>query len=290
MNITIDKNSGFCVGVINAIQTAENYLKNHRNLYCLGDIVHNNEEVSRLASMGLIVISHDYFQKLHDATVLIRAHGEPPETYRLAEENNITLIDATCSVVLRLQKKIRETYLKMCSQSGQILIYGKRGHAEVIGLLGQTEQQGIVLSSWEDVDRIDFTKPAALFSQTTQSLQDYDSLIDEIRNRYQLAGDESYFEYYDTICKSVANRAKQIVDFARQFDRVFFVSGEKSSNGLYLYSICKKSNPNTYFISRLEQLQQFPFSKEDKIGICGATSTPMWLMRNVADELLKSNK
>ncbi|MDR2980442.1 MAG: 4-hydroxy-3-methylbut-2-enyl diphosphate reductase [Bacteroidales bacterium] len=285
MNINIDKNSGFCFGVINAIQTAEKYLQDHQALYCLGNIVHNNEEVNRLAELGLMVISHAYFRELHDTTVLIRAHGEPPETYQLADKNNIILIDATCSVVLKLQKRIREAYQQLKGSNGQVLIFGKQGHAEVIGLLGQTKQNGLVISSINDIDKIDFTKPAILFSQTTQSLQDYYNLIEEIKKRYQAVGNASLFTFHDTICKLVNNRSKQISDFARQFDKVIFVSGEESSNGLYLYGICKQHNPNTYFISQEEQLCGLPIESSDSVGVCGATSTPMWLMCNVAAAL-----
>ncbi|MDL2297025.1 4-hydroxy-3-methylbut-2-enyl diphosphate reductase [Bacteroidales bacterium OttesenSCG-928-B11] len=285
MEIAIDENSGFCFGVINAIQTAENYLQNHSKLYCLGDIVHNNEEVNRLTRLGLIVISHEQFQKLHDTTVLIRAHGEPPETYQLAERNNITLIDATCSVVLKLQQRIRDVYRKLNDSEGQILIFGKQGHAEVIGLLGQTEQNGLVISSIADIEKIDFSKIAILFAQTTQSLQDYYALTDEIKTRYQNVGNERLFDFHDTVCRSVANRSKQIAEFAKRFDRVIFVSGEKSSNGLYLYGICKANNPQTFFISNAEQVLDLPVNQDDSVGICGATSTPMWLMRKVEDIL-----
>lgn len=287
MRIVIDDHSGFCFGVINAIQTAENYLAENQTLYCLGDIVHNNEEVARLSELGLVVISHEYFRKLHNATVMIRAHGEPPDTYRLAEENNLTLIDATCSVVLALQKRIREAYKNMQESNGKVLIYGKKGHAEVVGLQGQTAQEALVISSLADIDKIDYTKPAILFSQTTQSVQDYTALVEEIRKRYRISENEHLFTSCDTICKSVANRAKQIAEFAKQFDKLVFVSGEKSSNGLYLYEICRKNNPNTYFISQVSQVAHLPIQENDNVGICGATSTPMWLMKEVAEALVR---
>lgn len=280
MKIVIDKDSGFCFGVINAIKTAEEYLSQHSHLYCLGDIVHNNEEVKRLSDNGLEVVTNEQFAKLHDTTVLIRAHGEPPETYQLAQKNNITLIDATCPVVLHLQQNIKKDYEKSLNQR-QILIFGKKGHAEVTGLLGQTQRNGIVISSEDDLQNIDYQKPATIYSQTTQSLEDYFHLIEIIRKRYQEAGHPEFFEYHDTICRLVANRANHIQHFAGQYDMIIFVSGEKSSNGLYLFDICKKSNPKSFFISHIEQLKQIDFSKVENIGICGATSTPMWLMENM---------
>ncbi|MBO4655576.1 MAG: 4-hydroxy-3-methylbut-2-enyl diphosphate reductase [Bacteroidales bacterium] len=286
MNITIDKDSGFCFGVINAIRTAEEYLSQHQHLYCLGDIVHNNEEVKRLAAKGLEVVSNEQFAKLHDTTVLIRAHGEPPETYQLARQNNITLIDATCPVVLHLQQNIKKKFEN--SPERQILIFGKKGHAEVTGLLGQTQRHGIVISSAEDLNLIDYTKPASLYSQTTQSLEDYYQLIDTIRQRYADLHHEEMFEYQDTICRLVANRAKHIQEFAHQHDIILFVSGEKSSNGLYLYDICKQANPRSFFISRIEQVQQYQFLPHESIGICGATSTPMWLMEQIKQVILTS--
>ena len=284
--IVVDLNSGFCFGVINAIRTAEQYLLEHQTLYCLGDIVHNNEEVQRLTDMGLQIINYDQFSSLHDTTVLIRAHGEPPETYRIAKENNIHLIDATCPVVLKLQKRILSEHLN--NKSGkQILIYGKKGHAEVIGLLGQTENTGIVISSPEDIECIDFNRPSILYSQTTQSQEQYQQLIEAIQARYQAAGHADWFAYEGTICGKVSSRAKQIADFASSFDIILFVSGEKSSNGLYLYNICKAHNPHSFFLTNVEQLSQINLPPADSIGICGATSTPMWLMQDLAEKCAK---
>lgn len=279
--VVIDENSGFCFGVTNAIKSAEEYLQNHDYLYCLGDIVHNNEEVSRLSGMGLHIISKEQFRELRDTTVLIRAHGEPPEIYRIAVENHIRLIDATCPVVLRLQKRIADEY-RSASPHKQILIFGKKGHAEVIGLLGQTENTGIVLSSLDDIPNIDFTKPSKIYSQTTQSVELYTQMIQEIRRRYAEIGNADMFDYQDTICRKVASRANQIADFAARFDVVLFVSGEKSSNGLYLFDICRKHNPQSYILSNLEQLEQIDLSHANTVGICGATSTPMWLMQRFA--------
>ncbi len=282
MKVTIDENSGFCFGVIHAIQTAEDYLKNHKILYCLGDIVHNNEEVRRLTSIGLRVISQEQFRELHDTTVLIRAHGEPPLTYQIAKENNINLIDATCPVVLRLQKRISDFHHNKSNLDKQILIFGKKGHAEVVGLMGQADNNVIVLSSIEDVHKIDYSRPAMLYSQTTQSLEQYYHLIQEIQRQYQIQGREDMFQYADTICRKVANRATQIVDFAKQHDAILFVSGEKSSNGLYLFDICRKNNAHSYLISNVGQLKDVDLKGRESVGICGATSTPMWLMEECA--------
>lgn len=290
MEITIDKNSGFCFGVVRAIEAAEMNLQNESKLYCLGDIVHNNEEVKRLSTMGLEIISHDVFNTLQDTKVLIRAHGEPPETYLFAKKNNIRLIDATCVVVLKLQQDIKRSYEDPAFENGQILIYGKAGHAEVIGLLGQTKNNGLVISSYEDIDKIDFNRPAKLYSQTTQSVEEYQNIIDAIQKKYAKKGNECMFTFYDTICKRVANRANEIREFAARFDKVIFVSGEKSSNGLYLFDICKQTNPKSYFIYRTEQLKEIFFSKNDKIGVCGATSTPMWLMEDIVKVIRLNNK
>lgn len=281
MNIVIDENSGFCFGVIHAIRTAEQYLAQHETLYCLGDIVHNSEEVERLAGIGLEVISPTRFRELRDTTVLIRAHGEPPETYHIAAQHHIRLIDATCPVVLRLQQHIAEFHSTSANANVQILIFGKKGHAEVIGLMGQTGNDGIILSSIEEIDRIDCSRPAMLYSQTTQSVELYNQLIEAIKARYREAGHPDWFQYADTICRKVAYRATQIKEFACRHDIILFVSGEKSSNGLYLYNICKRNNANSHLISQIGQLQDIDFSGAQSVGICGATSTPMWLMEKI---------
>ncbi len=279
--VVIDENSGFCFGVINAIRTAEKHLGEQHFLYCLGDIVHNNEEVRRLSNLGLHIISHEQFRELHDTTVLIRAHGEPPEIYRLAEQNHIHLIDATCPVVLKLQQRIHDEY-HTGEPGKQILIFGKKGHAEVVGLLGQTDNTGIVISTPEDIERIDFSRPSKLYSQTTQSLEQYNELIGRIRARYEADGHSEWFSYADTICRKVSSRAKQIAEFATRYDVILFVSGEKSSNGLYLYNICKQHNPRTFLLTSADQLDEVPMGENDSIGVCGATSTPMWLMEDIA--------
>lgn len=287
MQVVIDRNAGFCFGVVHAIEAAERVLQQQGQLYCLGDIVHNNEEVRRLEGKGLHIINETEFGQLHDTRVLIRAHGEPPQTYARAKENRIELIDATCQVVLKLQRDIADSYRRVKPRNGQIVIYGKQGHAEVVGLLGHTCQEGIVISSINDLDRIDFSRPSVLYSQTTQSLEEYGKIIAEMRSRYRALGREEDFEFHDTICRRVANRARQVQEFAVQYDVVIFVSGEKSSNGLYLYDLCRKINPRSYFVSHVGQLEQIPFEGSESVGVCGATSTPMWLMQEVASVLEK---
>ena len=275
--IIIDKNSGFCAGVINAIRTAEEWLEREGSLYCLGDIVHNSEEMQRLADMGLRVITHEEFRQLRHTRVLIRAHGEPPETYRIAQENDIEIIDATCKVVLHLQRTIRQHFEE--DRSRQILIFGKKGHAEVIGLLGQTDGTGTVITSIEDIDKIDTARPTMLFSQTTQNFDEYHRIIKAIKEKFAAARKKILFNYAESICGSVVSRAEEIHNFASHYDNIIFVSGEKSSNGLYLYNICKNANPNTFFVSTLNQIDALSDLNGESIGICGATSTPMWLMK-----------
>jgi 4-hydroxy-3-methylbut-2-enyl diphosphate reductase len=283
MTITIDKNSGFCFGVIHAIRTAELYLQKHHRLYCLGDIVHNNEEVNRLTDLGLKIITPEQFRNLRDTTVLIRAHGEPPTTYQIAKENNITLIDATCQVVSQLQQKIKTEVV--LHPEAQILIVGKAGHAEVEGLLGQTLHNGKVISSIQDLEQIDYSKPAKLYAQTTQSAKKYEEIAEKICDNYKKEGSEHLLEIHNTICKRVSNRASEIAAFALQFDAVLFVSDEKSSNGLFLYEVCQQKNKNTYFISSHKQLKEIDFQNYNTVGICGATSTPIWLMEKIAENL-----
>ena len=285
MEIEIAKNAGFCFGVTNAVDTAEEYLSKHKTLYCLGDIVHNDAEGERLFNMGLIQITYEQFLHLKDTTVLIRAHGEPPETYTIAQENNIRLIDATCPVVLNLQKKIEKVFSSHPDQ--QILIAGKKGHAEVIGLLGQTKQNGIVISKKDDIDQIDFMKPAVMFTQTTFDVDQFMQLVQEIEKRYRNAGSADLFSFHDTTCKQVCNRKKQIEKFVEKYDMIVFVSGEKSSNGLQLFNKCKLINPNSHFISNLESVELLPYKDATSIGICGATSTPKWLMEQVKNRLLE---
>ena len=276
--IEIDKNSGFCFGVVNAIRKAEEELEKSGRLYCLGDIVHNNSEVTRLQEKGLITIDHDTFAQLHDVKVLLRAHGEPPETYRIARENRIEIIDATCPVVLQLQRKIKQSYEQSDPEREQIVIYGKRGHAEVNGLVGQTDGHAVVVEGVEDFDRLDFTKKIKLYSQTTKSVEGLQSVVEEITRR---SGGEPP-EYHDTICRQVANRIPNIRNFAHQHDLILFVCGRKSSNGKVLYEECRQENPNTHLVSDVSEIDAAWLVGRESIGICGATSTPKWLMEEVA--------
>ena len=285
MNVTIDANSGFCFGVVYAIQMAEDELNASGQLYCLGDIVHNNMEVERLEAKGLKIIDHDQLRQLHDTKVLIRAHGEPPETYKIAIENNIELIDASCPVVLKLQNRIRNGYEHL--GEGQIVVYGKEGHAEVNGLVGQTNGKAIIANSIDDLGQIDFNRPIQFFSQTTQPTEGFRAMRDEIVKRIKDAGKDEveYFESNDTLCRQVSNREPQLLEFAKAHDVIIFVSGKKSSNGKVLYDVCKSVNPSTYFVSVWEEVQPEWLSSAENVGICGATSTPMWLMEEIATHI-----
>ena len=282
MKIEIDKNSGFCFGVMRATTTAETELTKEQPLYCLGDIVHNGQEVERLTQLGLITIDHTQLEKLHDARVLLRAHGEPPHTYELARQNGIKIIDATCPVVLKLQQKIKQAYTN--HPDAQIVIYGKIGHAEVIGLEGQTEGKAIVIEDEKDLSKIDFNRPIILFSQTTKSIEGFNNLVNTIKEK--LASTNGiHFEYHDTICRNVANRIPDIKHFASQFDVILFVAGAKSSNGKVLFNECLSVNPRTYLVSSANELNPKWFEDIESIGICGATSTPKWLMEAVKSKI-----
>jgi len=282
LNIEIDKKSGFCFGVVKAITKAEEELAKGETLYCLGDIVHNGQEVERLTNMGLITIDHEQFALLHDAKVLLRAHGEPPKTYDIAKENNLTLIDASCPVVLKLQNRIKKAYQNAPSPDTQIVIYGEKGHAEVNGLVGQTDEKAIVIESEADLDKLDFSRKIQLFSQTTKSLDGFNELVITLSKKVQ---NNDNFEFFDTICRQVANRIPNITTFASQNDIVIFVSGKKSSNGKVLYQHSKKINPNTYLVTEANEVTGLDLDLTKQIGICGATSTPRWLMEEVADKL-----
>lgn len=271
LQVTIDKDSGFCFGVVYAIDMAEEILEQDGYLYCLGDIVHNDEEVARLKAKGLRIINHDVLPTLQNEKVLIRAHGEAPETYRIALENNITLIDASCPVVLKLQNRIKTSY----DENEKILIFGKHGHAEVIGLQGQTNNEAIVFQDLEELNSINLPQSFTLYSQTTKSVDKFYEIKEELIKRgYDVKAN-------DTICRQVSNRYEDLGDFAQQYDKIVFVSGKKSSNGKVLYDVCKSANPNTYFVSGPEELDETLFAEGDTVGICGATSTPMWLMEDV---------
>jgi 4-hydroxy-3-methylbut-2-en-1-yl diphosphate reductase len=285
MEVTIDVNSGFCFGVVFAIQMAEDELNNSGSLYCLGDIVHNNMEVERLEKKGLKIINHEQFKNLHDTKVLIRAHGEPPETYKTAIENNIELIDASCPVVLKLQNRIRNGVENL--GDGQIVVYGKEGHAEVNGLVGQTNGKAIIVDNVADLDKLDYSKPIQFFSQTTQPTDGFKVMRDEIQRRVKAAGngDEIVLESNDTLCRQVSNREPQLKEFAANHDVIIFVSGKKSSNGKVLFDVCHEVNPKSYFISTWEEVDLNWLDNDTKVGICGATSTPMWLMEEIADKL-----
>lgn len=272
--VEIDNNSGFCNGVVRAIQAAEKELEKGEQLYCLGDIVHNSNEVERLRSKGLITINHDQLRELRNAKVLLRAHGEPPETYRIAQENNIEIIDATCPVVLQLQRKIKKSHDTHAGSDHQILIYGKVGHAEVNGLVGQTNGEAIVLENTDDLCKVDFNKHITLYSQTTKSVQHFAEMVQIIEKRTQ----EGNFEWHDTICRQVANRIPNIREFARNHDLVLFVCGKKSSNGKVLYEECRSVNAHTHLVSDIDELDATWLEGKSNIGICGATSTPRWLM------------
>ncbi len=281
MKIEVDKGSGFCFGVVEAIRRAEERLENDQKLYCLGDIVHNNSEVERLRKKGLTTISHEQFFTMGNTTVLLRAHGEPPEIYKYAQANNIELIDATCPVVLKLQKRILRSYENGAKDNSQLIIYGKKGHAEVNGLVGQTNGDAIVVEGIDDLAQLDYTRPIVLYSQTTKGLDGLHHLTEELKNKTSKVA----IKIHDTICRQVANRIPGIKKFAVRFDLVLFVSGKKSSNGKMLFDICSSVNPNTKFISELNEIDPVWLKNIDSVGICGATSTPKQLLEEVAEFL-----
>ena len=285
VKVEIDEESGFCFGVVTAIKKAEEELTSGETLYCLGDIVHNSKEVERLKEMGLITINHEEFRRLRNAKVLLRAHGEPPETYTIAKENNIEIIDATCPVVLRLQKRIKQEYKQKDDiQKKQIVIYGKNGHAEVLGLVGQTDGKAIVVEKLDEVKKLDFNRDIRLYSQTTKSLEGFQEIVAYIKEHIS---PEATFEFYDTICRQVANRMPNIRKFAAAHDLIFFVSGKKSSNGKVLFGECLKVNPNSYLIDSREEIDNKLLNGISSIGICGATSTPKWLMEEISRYIKK---
>ena len=287
IEVEIDGGSGFCFGVVTAISSAERELGSTDTLYCLGDIVHNSLEVERLEAMGLRTIDHEEFARLHDKKVLLRAHGEPPSTYETARRNHITIVDATCPVVLQLQKKIHRCFVETCEKGTQIVIYGKKGHAEVNGLVGQTEGEAIVIESVDDVDKLDFCRPIALFSQTTKSLDGFRRVVEAIK---ACISEDVDFQYYDTICRQVANRMPNIASFAARHDIIIFVSGRKSSNGKVLFNTCKSVNPNSYMIEGPGEIDSSWIEGVTSVGICGATSTPKWLMEQCRDSILERIK
>ena len=282
MQIEIDSGSGFCFGVTTAIRKAEEELSAGKTLYCLGDIVHNGMECERLRRMGLITINHDELSRLHDVKVLLRAHGEPPETYETARRNNIEIIDATCPVVLQLQRRIKQKFDS--NPDAQIVIFGKPGHAEVLGLVGQTSGRAIVVANLDDVKRLDCTRDIFLYSQTTKSLDEFHLIIDYISEHIS---PEATFKSFDTICRQVANRMPNISAFAMKHDLILFVCGRKSSNGRVLFNECKSVNPNSHLIEGPEEIDPSWTDGVQTIGICGATSTPKWLMEKCRDRLME---
>ncbi len=292
MQVTIDRNSGFCFGVVYAIQVAERELAESGKLYCLGDIVHNNMEVNRLKEMGLVIIDHRDLPLLNNCKVMIRAHGEPPETYEIALKNNIHLVDASCPIVLNLQQEVRYGYEDMMERNGQIVIYGKEGHAEVNGLKGQTNGKAIVVGNEDDLEKINFTRPVRLYSQTTKSVKGFQQIVKLIEARMMEVkpGDDIDFQWSDSICRQVSNRATLLKEFAARYEVIVFVSGLKSSNGMVLYQVCKEMNQNSYLVSEKGELHQEWFEGRRSVGVCGATSTPMWLMEEVGDEIKKIHK
>ena len=279
LQIEIDNGSGFCFGVTTAIQKAEEELSKGNQLYCLGDIVHNGMECERLRKMGLITINHDDMRKLHNVKVLLRAHGEPPETYELARQNHIEIIDATCPVVLQLQKRIKRQFE---AGAAQIVIFGKKGHAEVLGLVGQTQSTAIVIESVDEVAKLDFSRDIFLYSQTTKSLDEFHRIIEYIQ---QHISPSATFKSTDTICRSVANRMPNISQFASRHDLILFVCGRKSSNGKVLYNECLRVNPNTHLIEGPNEINHQWLKGIKTVGICGATSTPKWLMEKCRDAI-----
>ncbi|MBR2606309.1 MAG: 4-hydroxy-3-methylbut-2-enyl diphosphate reductase [Bacteroidaceae bacterium] len=283
INVEIDEHSGFCFGVTTAIKKAEEELKNGATLYCLGDIVHNSKECERLKKLGLVTIDHQEYRNLRNAKVLLRAHGEPPETYAIAKENNLELIDATCPVVLKLQQRIKQKWESSTDEKRQIVIYGQAGHAEVLGLVGQTHGNAIVVESPSQIEKLDKDCDTYLYSQTTKSLEGYKHIAQEIRT---YTSPEKRFEFYDTVCRQVANRMSGISEFARTHELIIFVCGRKSSNGKILFDECKRVNPNSH---QVESATEIDFSLLDgvkSVGICGATSTPKWLMEDCKQAIL----
>lgn len=283
LKIEIDPSSGFCFGVIKAIESAEKELEQNQILNCLGDIVHNNMEMERLQKKGMVSISTDELSKLNNKKVFIRAHGEPPQTYRLAKEHNLEIIDATCPVVLKLQKRIKQSWEALKAMNGQVIIYGKKGHAEVIGLIGQTNNEAIIIESFEEIKGIDLNKPTHLFAQTTKSIDEFKQITQYLKENIS---EKIEFKSFDTICRQVANRLPKMEIFAKTHETIIFVGGEKSSNAQMLFKKCKEANSNSFFVSNKTQLDKNWFIPQPKsVGICGATSTPPWLMQEIAKEI-----
>ena len=283
IKVEIDEHSGFCFGVTTAIKKAEEELKNGATLYCLGDIVHNSKECERLKKLGLVTIDHEEYRNLRNAKVLLRAHGEPPETYAIAKENNLVLIDATCPVVLKLQQRIKQKWENSTDEKRQIVIYGQAGHAEVLGLVGQTHGKAIVVESPSQIEKLDKDCNTYLYSQTTKSLEGYKQIAKNIKN---YTSPEKKFEFYDTVCRQVANRMSGISEFARSHELIIFVCGRKSSNGKILFDECKRVNPNSHQVESAKEIDFSLLEGVESVGICGATSTPKWLMEDCKQAII----
>lgn len=288
LSVDIDSNSGFCNGVVRAVRKAEDYLQNNEKLYSLGAIVHNDTELERLSHLGLEVIDYEGIKALRNKTVLIRAHGEPPQTYKLAQTNSLELIDCTCPVVLKLQQRIKEIHKMLSETGGTIIIFGKKGHAEVNGLVGNVNGEAIVVESVEDVESITGEFPFHIFSQTTRDPQQYQNIISAIKNNFSLSDDDSRIIVYNTICKQVSNRYDNLKQYADSHTIIIFVCGQQSSNGRVLYNYCKSINPRTYMVENYRQVDKSWFFDYDKVGICGATSTPRWQLEEVVSYINNS--
>ena len=282
MVVTIDPSAGFCFGVVRAVKTAENEILQGRQLSSLGDLVHNEQEIKRLNKIGLRSVTPDMFENIHNQAILIRAHGEPPETFKTAKKNNVTLIDATCPIVTRLQQRIAVSHVEMKERGGQVLIYGKQGHPEVTGLLGYTDGEAVVVKEEKDMENIDFSRPLRLYSQTTMSREGFEKIREKIS---ALLDGHSDFKAYNTVCGQISGRVPLLIDFAGQHDVIIFVSGKKSSNGNYLYGICKEVNPASYFISAKKDIDEVWFENVKTVGVSGATSTPVWMLEEVAEAI-----
>jgi 4-hydroxy-3-methylbut-2-enyl diphosphate reductase len=286
MKVEIDPHAGFCFGVRKAVQAAEEILASEGKLFCLGDLVHNEEELRRLTTLGLKTVDHNEFKTLKNCRVLIRAHGEPPETYETARQNNIELIDATCPVVLKLQDRIEKSYGEIRESGGQLVIFGKKSHAEVRGLAGQTGYKAIVVEKTEDLDKLDYSRPVHLYAQTTMNRQDYETIRNEIKNRLETAAaGMDMFRCTQSICQQVSGRVPLLRDFCKRFDCILFVSSPKSSNGKVLFEECRSVNENSYFVNKPEEIQKGWLRHVSSVGITGATSTPVWLMEEVAQKV-----
>jgi 4-hydroxy-3-methylbut-2-enyl diphosphate reductase len=289
MEINIDTGSGFCFGVQNAVRIAEEALRKGEKVFCLGQIVHNELEIERLSVLGLVTVNYEEFEKLRDCKVLIRAHGEPPSTYRTAEKNNISILEATCPIVKRLQARIKDTWIRAKDENGQIVIFGKPGHPEVAGLLGQTGNEAILVTNQEDLRKIDLSRPVHLFAQTTMSAEDYYNIAENIRSAIAEKGlydPDNLLSVNNTNCRQVTNRQPRLKAFSKKHDIIIFVSGRESSNGKMLYSVCKSVNPETYFVASPDEIDRKIFTGKNSVGICSATSTPKWLIDKIYDTVL----